>query len=285
MRVPVHHVGQILGPDHRLMPLHPRHMRVAEQRDAVRVERHDLPDGGGQLLLPLAGQAVDRVDVERAHAVAPEAFDDAARLFNGLDAVDRRLHGRVEILHADADARQPRFGQRVDARVVHAARVDLDGEFELDAQPEPIRDPLDQPLAVVGAEDRRRAAAPMQVRDPRGRRHGRRDQVDLGMQRLQIVGDRLVLPGDLGVAAAEPAPACRRRARARRAIATRSAAVSAASADTSRRPRRHGNAARSGSSCNAVQVARRGGGSSRGTGSWTVVLASPIHRPCRGYPP
>src|SRR3546814_11786318 len=56
-----------------------------------------------------------QVDVDRAESAGAARFDHGAGFLDALDAVDRLLHRRVEVLHAEAGA--------VEADVGHAGDV------------------------------------------------------------------------------------------------------------------------------------------------------------------
>lgn len=74
-------------------------------------------------------QAVDQIDVDRLDAVGAERLHYPFGDLERLHAIDRGLHGGIEILHADADAIDAGLGERGDACLVQTARVDLDGEL------------------------------------------------------------------------------------------------------------------------------------------------------------
>src|SRR5690606_41172418 len=77
---------------------------IAEQRDAVRLQRDDSLQGLCKTFGRLQRQAVEQVDVDRAVLQGSGGFDDRLGLFQSLHAVDGALDLRVQCLNADADA-------------------------------------------------------------------------------------------------------------------------------------------------------------------------------------
>src|SRR5690606_21492849 len=106
-------------------------------------------------------QAVDQVDVDRAEAVRAAGVDHGAGFLDRLDAVDRLLYRRVEVLHAEAGAVEAEPGHAGDVGGRDEARIELDRdvaprrarETELAAQR------LHQLLQLAAVEEVGRAAA------------------------------------------------------------------------------------------------------------------------------
>ena len=71
--VPLQRSWQVILGNERLMPLHPGHMGVAEQRESVGGQRDHLVERARELGRVLPRQAIDRVDIERARARARHA--------------------------------------------------------------------------------------------------------------------------------------------------------------------------------------------------------------------
>src|ERR1019366_9624595 len=99
------------------------HMGIAEQRDAVGPHAYNLRERVDEFGFVLAGQTIDRVDVQGRDAMIAEGVDDSAGFVNRLDAVNSHLHLRVKVLHPDTDAGQACFHQRVDARPIEPTRI------------------------------------------------------------------------------------------------------------------------------------------------------------------
>ena len=129
LRIPLDRSGQLLLRDQRLVLLHPRHMGVAEYRNPVGLEVEGAPRRVGDARLGLQRQAVDQVEIERADAERARGLSAGLRLLVRLHAPDGALHGRFEILHAEADAGDAHGPQRVAPVVGQRGRVELDGDL------------------------------------------------------------------------------------------------------------------------------------------------------------
>src|SRR3546814_3342451 len=66
------------------------------------------------------------VDVDRAESAGAARVDHGAGFLDALDAVDRLLHRRVEVLHAEAGAVEAEFRHAGDVGGRDEARVELD---------------------------------------------------------------------------------------------------------------------------------------------------------------
>ena len=157
--------GQRLLGDQLLVFLHPRHMGVAEHRDAIGVERQRAPRGAGDAFLGLQRQAVDEVEVHRADAERARLGGAILGLLVGLPPADRLLHRRLEVLHAEADAGDAHVGKRGVAVGRQRGRVELDGDLGLGRQREFLADQRHDRGQAVARQRSRRAAAPMDMRD------------------------------------------------------------------------------------------------------------------------
>jgi hypothetical protein len=184
-------------------------VRIAVHRDAVGAHRRDrverLVESGRGLLR----QPVDQVHVDRAESAGAAGIDHRTRLLDALDAVDRDLHGRVEVLHAETGAVEPDGGQLGDIVRRDEARVDLDGdvavggigEMELPAQR--VHD-----LAQLRRrQEVGRAAAEVQLDDFAIAVEQLRGEVDLAVQPRQVAVGTGRIAGDDAVAAAVEARA------------------------------------------------------------------------------
>jgi hypothetical protein len=76
-------------------------------------------------------QAVDQVEVDRAETRRARRVDQGDRLVHALDAVDRALHGGIEVLHAEADAVETEPREPGHVVGIGMARIDLDAELAL----------------------------------------------------------------------------------------------------------------------------------------------------------
>jgi hypothetical protein len=105
---------------------HRRQVRVVVQRDAVRVQVQHLEQGLAEFLHRLARQAVDQVEIDGLEPARARGLDHVGRELVTLDAVDRALHVRIEVLHADRQAVEAELAKKCDRERIGAARVDLD---------------------------------------------------------------------------------------------------------------------------------------------------------------
>ena len=176
-------------------------MRVAEQGDALRRQRERLLGAAAHVVDALARQAVHQIEIEVGDARLAQRRDGARDLLVGLDAADRLLHVRREILHAEAGAVDAEADQDARERAVDMARIELDRVLAQAREIERLLEPGDDPGEVQAAERGRRAAAPVQVRH-RMRADALGDEADLGDQHGGVGVDRLLLADRLGVAAA-----------------------------------------------------------------------------------
>ncbi len=202
---PLARTGQGGLVDPLLMAFHPRHVGIAEQRDAGRIEPDRERDHGLDAGDILVRQAVHQIEVDGRNAVAAKPAADPFDNLERLVTVDRRLDLGVEVLDADAGAVDAGRGQGGDIVLGRVARVDLDGELGAGGDIEGLTQGGDQGQPVGGTEHRRAAAAPVQVAGYEAAGQGRGRQPDLGFEGVEVKADRLVAIDDLGIAAAEPA--------------------------------------------------------------------------------
>ena len=91
----------------------------------------DDVEGQAEAFAILPGQAVDQVHVDRTEVVPAAGFDHRERFLDRLDAIDRFLHDRIEILLAQAGAVESHPGKRLDVMRPHAARIEFDRKTAL----------------------------------------------------------------------------------------------------------------------------------------------------------
>ena len=166
------HRELLLGPDQLgavdkdlLRRFDPGHMRVAENRKPVRAERQHIGDGAGEGIRGLQGQAVDQVHVDRLETGGAKPGEGGFVLPLGLDAVDRQLHLRVGVLHAERGAIGPDLLQGEHMLLGQAAGIDLDAELAAGGEGEKLADQCAQPAQFGGREKGRGAAAEVDLRD------------------------------------------------------------------------------------------------------------------------
>ena len=191
--------------DQPLVGLHPGHVGIAEERDAVRRQGRREVDAAQQVGDPLPRQAVHQVEVDAPDAGRAQALDRPRHHLEGLDAVDRRLHGGGEVLDAEAGAGHAGLGEGPGLFRVQGPGVDLDRDLDRRVEAEGRAQAVGQAPEVVARQHRRGAAAPVQLHHARAGRQGSGNQLGLLQQAPGVVRDRLVAPHHLGVAAAVPA--------------------------------------------------------------------------------
>ena len=86
-----------------LLFFEPGHMSIAKQSDAIRREADNSVDGMSESIRGLIREAVNQVHVDTVEAKIPRSLNQVASDFVRLNAVDRVLHGLVEILNAHAE--------------------------------------------------------------------------------------------------------------------------------------------------------------------------------------
>ena len=173
---------------------------VVEHRQAVGLQADDLLHGAGEAFRGLLGQAVDQVEVDRAELQGPCGLDQRAGLLQALQAVDRALHGRVEVLHTQADTVEAQFAEQAHGRPVGLARVDLDAVVAgvIVQQVEVLAQGRHQLAQFHMAEEGWGATAEVQLLDHLFRVEVAGDQLDFLLQALQVRrGAGAVLGDDL----------------------------------------------------------------------------------------
>ena len=105
-------------------------MRVAEERNAVGFQIEDGDQRLDQQPRALVRQTVKHVDIDRSDAGHAQRIDDRLGHREGLFAVDRLLHLRIEVLDSNAGACHAGGDQRLHLIVHKRARIDLDRELD-----------------------------------------------------------------------------------------------------------------------------------------------------------
>ena len=113
----------------------------------------------------LARQAVDQVEVHRLEAVRARRRDHGRSLLEALPAVDRALHVLVEVLDADREAVEAERRQEGDRLRAGAARIHFDRVLAVGGERKTAADHGHQRAQLVVREERRSAAAPVQLAD------------------------------------------------------------------------------------------------------------------------
>ena len=198
-------VGQGFRRDQPLVLLHPRHVGIAEQGDALRLERHGAVYGVQQSVQGLIGQAVNQIHVDFGNVEPAQPVDGLGGDFIGLDAIDGFLNLGIEILHPQRGAGHPSplHGGDVDFR--RRPGVQFDGDFGIGLDQEAVAQGVDGADEILGVQNGRRSAAEMDVPHRHASRQSLGDQIHLAHDCLHIGFDGGVAARDLGMASAEPA--------------------------------------------------------------------------------
>ncbi|MNL18635.1 hypothetical protein D3C87_1397890 [compost metagenome] len=114
---------------HRLMFLHPRNVSIAEKRHAIGRKGQDVGKRAPDAFQRLMRKPVEHITIDRTDATCTDGINDGLGLFEGLDAIDRLLDGRIEILNAETCARQTNRRQRVITGFVQIVRIHFDADF------------------------------------------------------------------------------------------------------------------------------------------------------------
>ena len=124
-------------------------------------------DRAGKGFRGLLGQAVDQVNIDRAKLQRARGIDYGPGFFQALQAIDRPLHVRVEVLQADADPVEAQFTQQAHGRPVGFAGVDFDAVITrvVVQQVEVLAQLGHQLTQFVVAEKSRGATAEVQLLD------------------------------------------------------------------------------------------------------------------------
>ena len=196
------------------MPLDPRHEREGIDGDPVRPKLDHLLERAPESGDGLQRQAVDQVDVDRAEPGRAGADEHVLRLLERLHAMDRLLDVGREILDPRRQAVEPESAQRLEVRRVGRAGIDLDADLRVAREREPLGDRGHEARELERGVVRRRAAAPVELRQRAPARQVAGEQVDLLEQVAEIVPRDAVVRRDHDVAAAvEAALAAERQVR------------------------------------------------------------------------
>jgi len=195
---------QIFGLELALRLEHLRQMRIAIDRQPIRAHRDHRVECLGETGVGLFGQAINQIDVYRAHAAVAAGLDHRQRVLDALDAVDRLLHIGIEILHPEAGAVEADACQCMDVGRADRARVDFNRKIALGrgAEMELAAQGFHQLADQLGSEEVRRTTAKVQLDDIAVAVKQRRNQGDLTLQPMQVGGTTTVVMGDDAVAAA-----------------------------------------------------------------------------------
>src|SRR6266851_7016930 len=160
----LHAFRQVRG-EGALLLLQPRHVRVAEESDAIRGESNNLIHGVGKRVCRLVGKAVNQIYVDAVEAEIARGEEKVARHLVGLDAVHRLLHIGVEVLNAHAETVEAELAQSFEVLAGGYTRVDFDTNLAVGVEMEMLFRECEEILDLLGGEVGWRATAPMELDD------------------------------------------------------------------------------------------------------------------------
>ncbi len=196
--------GQLPGFDAPLRHEPFRQVGVVEDRQAIGLQADHFLNGAGEPFGRLARQSVDQVQVHRAELQGASRLDQGPRLLQALQAVDGALHGRVQVLHAEADTIEAQLTQQAHGRPVRLARVDFDAIVAgiVIEQAEVLAQRGHQLTQLYVAQEGWGAAAKVQLLHTLPAVHVASHQLDFLFQALQVGGSACPVLGDDLVACA-----------------------------------------------------------------------------------
>src|SRR6266851_7003066 len=169
-----------------LLLLQPRHVRVAEESDAIRGESNNLIHGVGKRVCRLVGKAVNQIYVDAVEAEIARGEEQVARHFVRLNAVHRLLHIGVEVLNAHAETIEAKLAQSFEMLTGGYARVDLDAYLTVGVELEMLFRASEQVLDLCGCQVGWCAAAPMELDHGAILRDAAADALHLLLQHVKI---------------------------------------------------------------------------------------------------
>ena len=187
------------------MFLEVRHVRVAEYREPIGVQRENLVnrplDAGDRLVR----EAIDQIDIQIAYLRIAQQVHGSRSLFHRLDSIDGALHRSIAILYADAGPRDARSTERCGQFRIEAARIDFDGEFGIGHDRETLAQGIGEAADIAWLKHGGRASAPMDVGHGMAGLEQSGDQADFLLQKIEIAAKRRIGVDHRCVAPAEPA--------------------------------------------------------------------------------
>lgn len=106
-------------------------MRVAEKRNAVRLERQNFVNRDVDARNGLMRKPIYQIGVQRGDACRTKIGHACPCDLKRLQSADGRLNDRVEVLNADGGTRHALRRQCVDFRTIDHGRIDLHRELEV----------------------------------------------------------------------------------------------------------------------------------------------------------
>ena len=190
-----------------LLLAQPGHVRVAEHGHAIRRDGHHLLYGVREALGGLQRQAIDQVDVDAVKAKPARFFNQRARHFQRLHAMNRFLHFWMKILNAHAQAVEAQLPQHLKMRERCDARIDLNPDFCVRRERKTLCREAEQAFHLFRRQIRGCATAPVKLHHGPLARNEAADVLDFALQNFNVGRCHAVILGDHHVAGAEQAQA------------------------------------------------------------------------------
>src|SRR5262249_39608246 len=171
-----------------LLFFEPGNVGVAEQSDAVGIERNDLIDRGGKTRWILMRKAVNQVHVDAVEAELARAENEISRKFVWLNAMNRFLYFRMKILNTHAKAIEAEAAQNFQMVAIRNARVHFNTEFGVGSKGKAVPRERKQLFDLLRSEIGWCATAPVELHDRTRAGNAKADAIDLLFQNIEIGG-------------------------------------------------------------------------------------------------
>jgi hypothetical protein len=182
-----------------------RNVRIAEHGHAIGSQRDHLFHGMGKSLGGLQRQAVDQVHIDAVKAQLPRGLDQIARHFQRLDAMNCRLHLRMEVLDAHAQAIEAQAAQCFQMRQRGDPRIDFDSDLRVGRKSEAFRSVAEELFHLFRGQVRWSAASPVELHDWAVAGNESADVVDFPIECLDVRWRNAVILRDDHIARTEQA--------------------------------------------------------------------------------
>src|SRR5258708_1643345 len=127
------------------------------------MQRNNLIYRVGEAVYVLMRQAVNQIDVNAVKAQFARVRNQIASKFIRLNAMNRLLHFRMEILHTHTEAVEAQFAKNVKMRAVRNPRIDFDAQFCVRRKRKSFARKREQVFNLLRSEIRRRSSAPVKL--------------------------------------------------------------------------------------------------------------------------
>ena len=122
---------QGLSRDQVLVFAHPWNVRIAEDGNPAWLQAESHFDTADSVAGALVGKPVHQIEIQGIDTGGPEGSNAIRDQIKRLLAVDGGLHGRGEVLQAEAGPGDPCKSVGLDKAVIETANIDLNGDFRV----------------------------------------------------------------------------------------------------------------------------------------------------------